>query len=110
LHNHSLVRPDEITTPDDFAAALRSRSEYIAITLDIGHLTAAGFDAALWLRQHHEDVLSLHIKDRKKNEGPNVPFGEGDTPIGQVLRYTRENAKEIPALIEYEYEAQGQRG
>ena len=105
LHNHSLIRPGEITTPDDFAAALLGRSEYIAITLDIGHFTAAGFDPALWFRQHHRDVISLHIKDRKKGEGPAVPFGEGDTPIDQVLRYTRENARNIPALIEYEYDA-----
>jgi sugar phosphate isomerase/epimerase len=105
LHNHSVIRQGEITTPDDFAAALRGRSEYIAITLDIGHFTAAGFNPALWLERHHRAVLSLHIKDRKKDQGPNVPFGEGDTPIGPVLRYTRENAREIPALIEYEYQA-----
>ncbi len=103
LHNHSLIKQDEITTPDDFAAALHGRSEYMAITLDIGHFTAAGFNSALWLQQHYRNVLSLHIKDRKKDQGPNVPFGEGDTPIGQVLRYVRDNAHEIPALIEYEY-------
>jgi sugar phosphate isomerase/epimerase len=105
LHNHSLIRPGEITTPDDFTAALRGRSEYIAITLDIGHFTAAGFDPALWFQQHYREVISLHIKDRKKDQGPPVPFGEGDTPIGQVLRITREKARNIPALIEYEYEA-----
>jgi sugar phosphate isomerase/epimerase len=105
LHNHSLIRPGEITTPDDFAAALRGRSAYVAITLDIGHFTAAGFDPTIWLRQHHRDVISLHIKDRKKDQGPAVPFGEGDTPIDQVLRFTHENTKGIPALIEYEYDA-----
>ena len=103
LHNHSLIRPDEVTTPDDFKAALRGRSEYLAITLDIGHFTAAGFDAAQWLKENHQRVMSLHIKDRKKNEGPNVPFGQGDTPIGPVLRYTREKMSGVPALIEYEY-------
>jgi sugar phosphate isomerase/epimerase len=105
LHNHSVIRRDEVTTPDDFAAALRGRSEYIAITLDIGHFTAAGFDPALWLRQNRTSVLSLHIKDRKKDQGPNVPFGQGDTPITEVLRYTRDKAPQIPALIEYEYKA-----
>ena len=103
LHNHSIIRPDEVTTPDDFAAALRGRSEYIAITLDIGHFTAAGFDATQWLKQNHQLVMSLHIKDRKKNEGPNVPFGEGDTPIAPVLRFVREKMPGVPALIEYEY-------
>jgi sugar phosphate isomerase/epimerase len=106
LHNHSVVRPGEITTPDDFLAALRGRSEYIAITLDIGHFTAAGFDPDRWFRRHYRDVISLHIKDRKKDQGPAVRFGEGDTPIEPVLRFTRENARDIPALIEYEYNAQ----
>ncbi len=105
LHNHSLIRPGEVTTPDDFATALSGRSEYIAITLDIGHFVAAGFDPAVWFQQHYREVISLHIKDRKKNQGPAVSFGEGDTPIAPVLRFTRENARHIPALIEYEYEA-----
>jgi sugar phosphate isomerase/epimerase len=103
LHNHSVIRSGEITTPDDFAAALRGRSDYIAMTLDIGHFTAAGFDPLQWFRQNRSSVLSLHIKDRKKEQGPNVPFGEGDTPIASVLRYTRDQALDIPALIEYEY-------
>ena len=59
----------------------------------------------MWFRQHYREVISLHIKDRKKDQGPAVPFGEGDTPIDAVLRFTRDNAKNIPALIEYEYEA-----
>ena len=103
LHNHSVIRTGEITTPDDFTAALRGRSDYIMLTLDIGHFTAAGFDPALWLRQNQNAILSLHIKDRKKDQGPNVPFGQGDTPIVEVLRYTRDKAPHIPALIEYEY-------
>src|SRR5436190_445237 len=85
LHNHSVIRPGEVTTRDDFTSALRGRSEYIMLTLDIGHFTAAGFDPAAWFRQNQSAVLSLHIKDRKKDQGPNVPFGQGDTPIGQVV-------------------------
>ena len=30
--------------------------------------------------------MTLHIKDRKKNQGANLPFGEGDTPIKPVLQ------------------------
>ena len=103
LHNHSAVRPDEITTPDDFAAALRGRSEYIAITLDIGHFTAAGFDAVDYLSKHHDRIVTLHIKDRKRDHGANLPFGEGDTPIKQVLALLRDKKWKIPANIEYEY-------
>ena len=104
LHNHSTIRPEEVTTPDDFSAALRGRSDYIMITLDIGHFVAAGFDPLEYLREHRDRVMSAHIKDRKKNQGPNVPFGEGDTPIDPVLRYIRGNARKIPCYIEYEYD------
>ena len=47
--------------------------------------------------------MTLHIKDRKKDQGANLPFGEGDTPIKQVLALLREKKLKIPANIEYEY-------
>ncbi len=103
MHNHSRIIPNEFATPDDFAAAMKGRSKYIAINLDIGHFTAAGFDAVKYLEEHHADILTLHIKDRKKNQGPNVPFGQGDTPIKQVLAVLRDKKYRIPANIEYEY-------
>ena len=74
LHNHSLIRPDEITTPDDFAAALRGRSEYIAITLDIGHFTAAGFDPALWFRQHYARSHQFTYQGSKEGRRAGCPF------------------------------------
>jgi sugar phosphate isomerase/epimerase len=103
MHNHSNIRPNEFATPDDFAAAMNGTSEYIAVNLDIGHFTAAGFDPVDYLKKHHERVVTLHIKDRKRNQGDNVPFGEGDTPIKQVLSLLRQNRWKIPANIEYEY-------
>ena len=102
MHNHSRIAPDEFATPDDFVKAMKA-SPFIATNLDIGHYTAANFDAVAFLQQHHDRILSLHIKDRKRNDGPNVPFGEGDTPIGPVLRLVRDRGWAIPANIEYEY-------
>jgi sugar phosphate isomerase/epimerase len=78
-------------------------SEYIAINLDIGHFTAANFDAVDFLKQHHDRIVTLHIKDRKKNQGDNVPLGEGDTPIKAVLQMLKHERYRIPANIEYEY-------
>jgi len=103
MHNHSNIRPNEFATPDDFARAMEGNSEYICINLDIGHFTAAGFDAVDFLRKHHNRIVSLHIKDRKRNQGENVPFGQGDTPIKQVLELLSKNKWKIPANIEYEY-------
>jgi len=104
FHNHSDIRPNQIATPDDFAAALKAGSSKLAINLDIGHFTAANFDAVAYLDEHHDRIVSLHIKDRKRDQGPNVPFGEGDTPIIAVLRRLRDRQWDIPAQIEYEYQ------
>ena len=104
FHGHDQTAdPDEFSTPESFARAMQGASRYIGVNLDIGHFTAAGGDAVAYIRQHHDRIVTLHIKDRKKNHGPNVPFGEGDTPITEVLRELRDNSWKIPANIEYEY-------
>jgi sugar phosphate isomerase/epimerase len=102
MHNHSDIKPNEFATPEDFTTAMKA-GPFIAVNLDIGHFTAANFDAVPFLTEHHDRILSLHIKDRKRNDGPNVPFGEGDTPIGPVLRLLRDRKWSIPANVEYEY-------
>ncbi len=103
MHNHSRIVPNEFATPDDFANAMNGMSEYICINLDIGHFTAANFDPVEYLSKNAGRIVTLHIKDRKKNQGDNVVFGEGDTPIKPVLELLRKNKWKIPANIEYEY-------
>ncbi|MGH9766809.1 MAG: sugar phosphate isomerase/epimerase family protein [Blastocatellia bacterium] len=103
MHNHSNIRPNEFATSDDFDKAMEGNSEYICVNLDIGHFTAANFDAVDYLSKHHNRIVTLHIKDRKRNQGDNVVFGEGDTPIKPVLEMLMKNKWKIPANIEYEY-------
>lgn len=103
MHNHSNIKPNEFATPDDFAAAMNGMSEYICINLDIGHFTAANFDPVDYLSKNASRIVTLHIKDRKKDQGANVVFGEGDTPIKAVLELLKKNKWKIPANIEYEY-------
>jgi sugar phosphate isomerase/epimerase len=103
MHNHSNLKENEFARPEDFEAAMKGMSKYIAINLDIGHFTAAGYEPVRFLRDHHEHILTIHIKDRKKNQGPNMPFGEGDTDIKGVLHLLRTEKYKIPAMIEYEY-------
>ena len=58
-------------------------SKYFKVNLDIGHFTAANYDAVAYLKEHHDSVTNLHIKDRKKAQGDNVPWGTGDTPFAR---------------------------
>lgn len=107
MHNHSNLKdPDEFATPESFAAAMKM-SPYYKINLDIGHFSAANFDAVAYLKEHHGHITNLHIKDRKKDQGDNVPWGTGDTPIREVLQLLKKERWPIPAFIEYEYKGTG---
>lgn len=107
MHGHSNVTdPNQFATPESFAKAL-AMSKYFRINLDIGHFTAANYDAVDYIRKNHGNIVLLHLKDRRKNQGPNVPWGEGDTPIKQVLLLLKQKRYPIPAFIEYEYKGSG---
>jgi len=106
-HGHSNVKdPDQLSTPDSFAKVMAMSALY-KINLDIGHFTAAGFDPVAYIDQHHDRITNLHIKDRKKNDGENMPLGQGDTNIPGVLRLLRDKHYDIPAFLEYEYLGKG---
>lgn len=103
MHNHSRIVANEFATPENFLDAMKGMSKYICINLDIGHFTAANFEPVAFLNEWHKRIVTLHIKDRRRNQGPNVVFGEGDTPIKAVLLWLKEHKSQIPANIEYEY-------
>lgn len=103
MHNHSNTKdPNEFASPDSFAAAMKL-SKYFKVNLDIGHFTAANYDAVSYIREHHANITNLHIKDRKKNQGDNVPWGTGDTPIREVLQLLKREKWPIRAYVEYEH-------
>jgi sugar phosphate isomerase/epimerase len=103
FHGHDATsNPNEFSSPETFATAM-SYSKYHGVNLDIGHFTAANFDAMAYIKEHHDRITNLHLKDRKKDHGPNVPWGEGDTPIKDVLRLVQKEKYTFPANIEFEY-------
>jgi len=87
-----------------------SQSPYNSMNLDCGHYIASGGnntkESLLALIQaKHGRITSLHIKDRKtkENGAANLPWGEGDTPIKEILNLLKEKKYKIPASIELEY-------
>jgi len=107
MHGHSDVKdPNQFAKPESFEAAI-AMSKMYRINLDIGHFTAANYDPIDYLEKHHDKIVILHIKDRKKDQGPNTVWGEGDTNIKGVLQLLKKNKWNIPALVEYEYAGTG---
>jgi hypothetical protein len=91
------------TTPADWEAAF-SQAKFNGANLDIGHFVAGNNTSPVpFLTKHHDRITHIHVKDRKMQNGPNMPFGQGDTPIAEVLRLIRDRKWNIQATIEFEY-------
>ena len=103
VHNHAnLSDPDALNNEASFVKAL-SFSPHVKATLDTRHYTAANGDCLEFLTRHHARISSVHLGDRKRNNGRSTPFGEGDAPIIQILRTIRDNEWPIVALLEFEH-------
>ncbi len=77
-----------------------------ALNFDTGHYVAAGHtDMMELIEKQHKRISSMHIKDRQtpENGKGNLPWGEGDTPLKEVLQAMRNNKYKFPASIELEY-------
>jgi sugar phosphate isomerase/epimerase len=103
VHNHdNLSDPDAINNEASFVRAL-GFSPDVRATLDTRHFTAANGDCIQFLEKHHDRVSSVHLGDRRKNNGRSTPFGEGDAPLIEVLRLIRDNRWPIVVLLEFEH-------
>jgi sugar phosphate isomerase/epimerase len=96
-HGHTAV------TPAIWEATF-AEARYNAANLDLGHFVAGNNTSPVpFIKQYHDRISHLHVKDRKLNNGPNVPFGQGDTPVKEVLQLMRDNKWKFMAAIEFEY-------
>jgi sugar phosphate isomerase/epimerase len=103
-HGHDQTNDPNQTATLESYDTLMGYGKYNGINLDIGHFTAAGYDAVAFIKQHHDKITNLHIKDRKKDHGPNVAvWGTGDTPIRPVMQLMKEMHYPFPANMELEY-------
>ena len=97
LHGHAE------TTPAHWEAAF-GQAAFNGANVDLGHFVAGNNTSPLpFMRQHHARITHVHVKDRRMHDGPNVPFGQGDTPIREALQLIRDNKWPIQATIEFEY-------
>ncbi len=104
-HGHDATNDPNQTATLESYATLMGYGKYNGINLDIGHFTAAGYDAVAFIKQHHDKITNLHLKDRKKDHGPNVAvWGTGDTPMKEVLQLVKTEKYPFPGNLEIEYQ------
>jgi sugar phosphate isomerase/epimerase len=109
-HGHSVTwDPQEFSTTKTFEEAFKL-GPWIGANLDIGHFSAVGEDPCVFIEKYHERISNLHLKDRQRNQpgvkvetGNNVPWGQGDTPIKETLKFLQAKKYRVPAFVEYEY-------
>lgn len=99
------------TTPEHWEHAF-ALAKYNFANVDLGHFVAGNNTSPVaFLKKYHGRVTHVHVKDRKLGDATvkgapapaNLPFGEGDTPIVEVLRLIRDNRWPMQATIEFEY-------
>jgi sugar phosphate isomerase/epimerase len=99
-HTHT---QGNITVFDQAFAASKANMANI----DFGHYVAGGGGNPIpFLEKFHGRIASFHMKDRQTpaNGAGNLPWGQGDTPLKEILQTVKKNRWTMPASIELEYE------
>jgi sugar phosphate isomerase/epimerase len=98
-HNHTQV------TFNSWDTAL-AQSKYNGINFDVGHYVAAVSESPIpFVQKYHDRITCLHLKDRKFKikGGQNMVWGQGDTPLKEILVLMKKEKYRFPAGIELEY-------
>lgn len=100
FHNHT----NNVPTIEDLDPLMQI-SDYIGFNLDIGHYVAGthGKSPIPVIEKYHKKIISLHLKDRTP-DGGNLAWGQGQTPIKEVLQLLKKEKWPIYADIELEYQ------
>ncbi len=89
-HGHDATNDPNQTATLESYDTLMAYGKYSGVNLDIGHFTAANYDAVAFIKAHHDRITNLHVKDMKRDHGAYTPFGQGDTPMKGVLATAQE--------------------
>jgi len=99
FHNHTQINSSSWEVSFSYG-------KYLGMNFDVGHYVAGTNESPIPIIEKYAGdgrILSLHLKDRKVNNGPNVPFGLGDTSLGLILQLLKKKKYTFPADIELEY-------
>lgn len=87
-----------------------AQSPYNSLNLDCGHYIAAGGKNTketllALIEAKHDRITSMHMKDRTTPEhgAGNLEWGQGDTPIKEILTLMKTKKYKFPATVELEY-------
>jgi sugar phosphate isomerase/epimerase len=98
-HEHTQATP---TLWDEAIA----QSQYNGINIDVGHYVQSGNkDSVAFIQKNHARITSVHLKDMSlpENGAQNHPWGQGDTPIKEILALIKKEKYPFPVTIELEY-------
>jgi sialate O-acetylesterase len=104
FHNHC-----QSADPNFSYDPILAISKSIMINFDAGHyFGATGKNPCDFIRQYHSRIFSLHIKDKtapseKSPCGDNRIWGQGQTPVVEILQLVQKEKYPIHCDIELEY-------
>jgi sugar phosphate isomerase/epimerase len=105
VQGHPVVNnPSVIAKPADYDEALSYSKSYV-LSVDVGDALGGGWDPLEFVKNHHDRITVLYLKDRRKDK-LSVPFGEGDTPIAEILRFIRDGKYPIRCYIDCDYKTE----
>jgi sugar phosphate isomerase/epimerase len=96
----------QLPRPARVAAAL-GLSRYFKVNLDVGLFAADDCDPVAFLRDHHAEIASIHLKDCRGRGKEAVEWGQGQTPIREVLQLLKREGWPIRAYVDYAYAGTG---
>lgn len=104
FHNHN-----QFATPGFSYDPFLAVSPAVMMNFDMGHFYGStGIHPNTILEKYHDRIFSVHIKDKT---GPktdpantNQVWGQGETPLADVLLLIKEKKWQLPCDIELEYE------
>jgi len=104
FHNHYQYAEEDFDV--DKLLALNPANR---LNFDIGHyFGSTGKDPVAFIEKYHDRIASIHVKDKTAKDNQvegnvNKPFGQGETPVVEVLQLIQKNSWPIYCDIELEY-------